>query len=182
MAVHVGANIDEAALLSRKVRDMPTALPLAMNRHNEADYYRGISTSCAVPFIECTAISLSMRLNAIVYDGSDEFKGMQLSQILGIKMPPFVQCQIVERDSRIIIRTDQDFVQLGAEVIKEHVLAFQSQGVLTESPAVSSWWDPYDKEQMMRYGHRLNTSIPPSVAEAEFPSEPWPKGVVIRIK
>jgi hypothetical protein len=33
----------------------------------------------------------------------------------------------------------------------------------------------------MRYGHRLNMSIPPSAA-AEFHSGPWPDRVVIRVK
>jgi hypothetical protein len=34
----------------------------------------------------------------------------------------------------------------------------------------------------MRYGHSVNSDIPEDPAEAEFPNEPWPKDVVIRIK
>jgi hypothetical protein len=34
----------------------------------------------------------------------------------------------------------------------------------------------------MRYGHTVNTNIPEDPAEADFPPEPWPDQVVIRIK
>jgi hypothetical protein len=34
----------------------------------------------------------------------------------------------------------------------------------------------------MRYGHSVNTSIPADPNEAEFPDEPWPNDVIIRIK
>jgi hypothetical protein len=34
----------------------------------------------------------------------------------------------------------------------------------------------------MRYGHSVNSSIPADPNEAEFPDEPWPDDVIIRIK
>jgi hypothetical protein len=34
----------------------------------------------------------------------------------------------------------------------------------------------------MRYGHSVNTDIPEDPNEAEFPDEPWPEDVVIRIR
>jgi hypothetical protein len=34
----------------------------------------------------------------------------------------------------------------------------------------------------MEFGHRINSEIPESSSEAEFPPEPWPERVVIRTK
>jgi hypothetical protein len=45
-----------------------------------------------------------------------------------------------------------------------------------------SWWIPIDREAIMRFGHSVNTSIPEDPNEAEFPPEPWPNHVIIRIK
>jgi hypothetical protein len=117
-----------------------------------------------------------------MWDGPDEFKGLQTSSLLDIEAPPLKQCKIRQKDKGLTICRDQDPVLLGARIIKEHRPTFQLQGSLTEDPVVSSWWTPYDKEEIMRYGHRLNTSIPPWAAEAEFPPEPCPDRIVVRVK
>jgi hypothetical protein len=92
--------------------------------------------------------------------------------MLGIKTPPFAQSQIDKKAQRFIIRHDQEFVQLEFRVIKEHVAAFQWQGALIQSPSLTGWWVLYDREEIVRYGHRLNINISPSAAEAEFIPEP----------
>jgi hypothetical protein len=43
-------------------------------------------------------------------------------------------------------------------------------------------WIPYDLNEIMRWGHSINTDIPEWGDEAEFPRLPWGDRVVIRVK
>jgi hypothetical protein len=111
-------------------------------------------------------------MDAAIFDSPDEFKWMQISHILDTKMLPLRQCKIGQKDKLLMICCGENPVQLGARIVREHTLAFQFQGRLIEDRAVSSWLIPYDKEEIMRYGQRPNTSIPPSAEEAVFPPDP----------
>jgi hypothetical protein len=62
------------------------------------------------------------------------------------------------------------------------LLIWNLEGTILRSPQASTWWLPYNKEAMMRYGHAVNSSIPENPEEAEFPDEPWPQEVTIRVK
>jgi hypothetical protein len=66
--------------------------------------------------------------------------------------------------------------------VKEHLLAWNIEGRILESPMITTWWIPYDYNAIMRYGHSVNSDIPEDPNEAEFPPTPWPERVVIRIK
>jgi hypothetical protein len=55
-------------------------------------------------------------------------------------------------------------------------------GKIFTAPELSAWWLPYDRNAIMRYGNTVNSSIPTDPDEAEFPEEPWPTDVLIRIK
>jgi hypothetical protein len=107
---------------------------------------------------------------------------MQIPQILDVKMPPLEQCQLSRSGNRLVIRCNQDPARLEARIIRDHALSFLFNGHLIRDQVVSSWRLPYDRDEIMRYGHRLNTDAPPSAAEAEFPREPWPDQVTIRVK
>jgi hypothetical protein len=80
------------------------------------------------------------------------------------------------------IQYDGGVVPLGLKIPKEHTMAWNIEARVLEAPVVTTWWVPYDLKAIMRYGHTVNTEIPEDVNEAEFPQEPWPERVVIRIK
>jgi hypothetical protein len=63
-------------------------------------------------------------------------------------------------------------VPLGLKIVKEHQFAWNIEGRILESPMITTWWFPYDRQAIMRYGHSVNTDIPEDANEAEFPQEP----------
>jgi hypothetical protein len=63
-----------------------------------------------------------------------------------------------------------------------HLLSWNLAGTILRAPQTSTWWLPYNREAIMRYGHSVNSSIPADPNEPEFPDEPWPHDVTIRIK
>jgi hypothetical protein len=111
-------------------------------------------------------------VNAGPFDGPDEFKDLQLSNTTGWKIPPFERCQITQKGQRLTIKTDQEPTLIGSKILKEHEFAFQLQSTRIQAPATTIWWYPYDLNEIMRYGHCLNSSMPESVGEAEFRAEP----------
>jgi hypothetical protein len=71
---------------------------------------------------------------------------------------------------------------LGFRLMKQHILAWNLNETIINAPEPTNWFLPYDKEEIMRYGNTVNRTIPPDPEEAEFPDEPWPTDVIIRIK
>jgi hypothetical protein len=112
-------------------------------------------------------------MKANLFGGSNEWMGLQLSNTLGWKIPQLEQCQIQRKCSRWIIQSDQEAVLLGNGILKEHAPVFQLPNALIQDPVATSWWHVYDKHAIMKHRHGLNTSIPESVDEAEFPPERW---------
>jgi hypothetical protein len=45
-----------------------------------------------------------------------------------------------------------------------------------------SWWEPIDREAIMRFGHSVNFAIPEDPNEAIFPQLPGDRHVAIRIR
>jgi hypothetical protein len=122
------------------------------------------------------------RGNAIIYDGSETFNGEQMGRMLGVKIPPFATCRVEERDRRYIIHQREYWVPLNRRILREHNLAFGLNGHTFEAPTVTSWWIPYDLNEIMRFGNSLNLSIPVDQNEAGFPEFPWPERMIIRVK
>jgi hypothetical protein len=181
LAVRKGMSLDEIRDLLGKICDFPAELPMEIIRRNGTTYHWGVQIRYQ-PTIECTVSLPYTRLNAFLFDGSSDFLGLQLSQIMDVKMPPLDQCQVTENGNRMIVRCEQEPARLEARVIKDHALSFILNGHTIQDSVVSSWWLPYDKEEVMRYGHRLSSDIPHSAADAEFPPEPWPNRVTVRLK
>jgi hypothetical protein len=85
-------------------------------------------------------------------------------------------------DGGAFIENDDKWIPLGPQVLREHALSWVLEGTTIHAPQATTWWVPYDREAIMRYGQAVNTAIPEDANEAEFPDEPWPDQVVIRIK
>jgi hypothetical protein len=160
LAVQSDMSMEKIRDIWRRVRDIPDGLPIEMIKKNAATYHWGIPVRYQ-PALECTLCFPSTRLNAFLFDGLSDFLGMQPSQVLDVKMRPLDQCQIVRNNNRLIIRCGQDLTLLEERIIKDHALSFLLNGPKIQDPVASSWWLPYDKEEITRYGDRLNTDIPP---------------------
>jgi hypothetical protein len=182
MVIPVNADIRDIVQLWRRILEVPDGLEIECVRHNQLECYWGIKEGSAIPLIECTVMSESNCGNVTIYDGTDTFKADQISRLLVIKTPPFVQARIETALNQATLRFEGEWIPLGLRVLREHDLAFELEGITIESPTITSWWYPYDFEAIMRYGNSLNSSIPPDSNKAEFPPEPWPQRVVILIK
>jgi hypothetical protein len=73
-------------------------------------------------------------------------------------------------------------VPLGLRILKKHLLSWNLEGRILTDPTATTWWVPYDYHAIMVFGHSINSDIPADSNEAEFPPEPWPERVVIRVK
>jgi hypothetical protein len=71
---------------------------------------------------------------------------------------------------------------LSLKILREHLFAWNLGGRILAAPHLTTWWVPHNYDEIMRYGHTVNSDIPEDVAQAESPDEPWPERVVIRIK
>jgi hypothetical protein len=128
-------------------------------------------------------IAWTTRKNYPIWVGMSQFKAEQIGWLLDVKVPPVKQCQITQRKGGgAIIAYDGEIVPLGLKIVKEHLMVWNIEGRILESPIITTWWFPYDHQAIMRYGHSVNTDIPEDANEAEFRPEPWPERVVIRIK
>jgi hypothetical protein len=151
-----------------------------MQTANEHEYYWSLDTTRDLAAF--TFRASNFHGNARVYEGSPNFVTDQLSRNLGLKLPPLTLCQQTSSKHHTEIRYDDEVPQLSQRLLKVHLLIWNLEGTILRSPQASTWWLPYNKEAMMRYGHTVNSSIPENPDEAEFLDEPWPQEVTIRIK
>jgi hypothetical protein len=121
-------------------------------------------------------------MNAAIFEGSDEFTAVQLSNLLGWKILPFEQAEITKRGRRFILKFKQEAILMSSGILKTHQLTFQLPNATIRDPVLSDRWYPSGSGEMMRYGNRSNTSIPDTMDEAEFPPETWPLAETIRIR
>jgi hypothetical protein len=98
-------------------------------------------------------------------------------------MPPLAQCQITREDGGPVnIRWGGELRPLELKILRGHIFSWNVEGRILTAPQMTAWWAPYDREAIMRYGNTVNSSIPADVDQAEFPREPGPDRVTIRIK
>jgi hypothetical protein len=81
-----------------------------------------------------------------------------------------------------LIESHEEWIPLNLGIIRELELSWILDGSIIHPPDITSWWEPMDREAIMRFGHSVNTAIPEDPNEAEFPPEPWNKHVAIRIR
>jgi hypothetical protein len=100
-----------------------------------------------------------------------------------MKMPPLTLCRQTPRPRHgPLIEYDGEIPSLNCRLLREYLLSWNLEGTILRAPQVTTWWLPYNKIAIMRYGHTVNSAIPEDPNEAEFPDEPWPDDVMIRIK
>jgi hypothetical protein len=161
--------------------EVPQDVRMSMSSSNGHEFFWGLESDKDP--ISFTFRAVNMHGNACVFDGSHTFVAEQLSRCLGVKTPPFETCQLEPRrgHSPKITYTGGTPL-LSHRLLRQHRLAWNLAGNLLYAPEVSTWWLPYNKVAIMRYVHAINTDIPENPEDAEFPDEPWPEDVIIRIK
>jgi hypothetical protein len=161
--------------------EIPDSIRLSIRTGNNTDYFWGYRSEPET--IPCIFRTPSFHGNAKVFDGPDQFKAEQISRILDVKMPPITQCHVSRvNGGPVYIPYGGEVVPLGLRILREHLLSWNLEGRILTAPNVTTWWIPYDYHAIMALGHSINTGIPEDSNEAEFPPEPWPERVVIRIK
>jgi hypothetical protein len=179
--VPIGANVHQVRDLWKRFLEIPHVMEMHMQTANDREYYWSLETSREVVAFSFKATNFHG--NAFIFEGSPTFVAEQLSRNLSLKLPPLVLCQQTPRRGHgPAIQFDGDVPTLDQRLLKEHRLAWNLAGTTIHAPAVSTWWLPYNRQAIMNYGHSVNTSIPADPNEAEFPDEPWPQDVCIRIK
>jgi hypothetical protein len=176
-------NATDLQILSqwKTLLEIPGSINLSLRTGNKSDYY-WTYRSCPET-IPCIFRSLNFHGNANIFDGLDQFKAEQISRILDVKMPPITQCHISRvNDGPVIIQSGEETVPLGLRILREHLSSWNLEGRMLTAPHLTTWWVPYDVNEIMRYGHSVNPEIPEDPSQAEFPPLPWPERVVIRIK
>jgi hypothetical protein len=66
----------------------------------------------------------SERFMARIFDGSEEFKGYQLSHKIGRKIPPFEKARTEQKGGLWEITFDEDTEPLETKILKTHQLRF----------------------------------------------------------
>lgn len=98
------------------------------------------------------------------------------------KIPPFEKVRIEQKGRLWEITFDEDPELRDAQVLKTHQFRFSlPDDMITELDFWESWL-PYERGEIMRYGHQIDPRIPEEEDEAEFPPEPLGMDVEIRIK
>jgi hypothetical protein len=181
LIVPVNATIDQVRELWSRMLELSRGISMQVLSTNGREYYWSLSS--AHPEVSFTFTAKNFRGNGNIFDGSPHFQGEQLSRRLNVKIPPLPFCRISpRRDSGQLIHYDEEVPQLSHKLLKTHKLAWQMNGKIIQAPEATAWWLPYDRNAIMRYGNTVNSIIPPDVDMAEFPDEPWPADVLIRIK
>jgi hypothetical protein len=179
--VPVGLSIHEVRDRWANFIEMPHAVQMRMLTANEHEYVWSLESNQEP--VAFTFRSVNTHGNASVFDGSPTFVAEQLSRNLGIKTPPFSQCQLEPRRGHgPKISFTGGTPPLSHRLLRQHNLSWNMGGNILHAPQISAWWLPYNKGAIMRYGHSVNSDIPEDPEEADFPDEPWPEDVVIRIK
>jgi hypothetical protein len=161
--------------------EIPECIRLSVKTGNNTDYFWGYRSEPET--IPCIFRALNFHGNANIFDGPDQFKAEQMGRILDIKMPPIVQCHITRvNGGPLNIQYAGEVVQLGLGILREHLLSWNLGSRILTAPHMTPWWVPYDSHAILAFGHSINSEIPEDSNEAEFPPEPWPERVVIRIK
>jgi hypothetical protein len=148
---------------------------------NSRQFYWSLITSKQVSTFELR--TTNFQGNTDIYEGSPHFISEQISRNLEIIMPPSALCQQTPRPRHgPKIEFQGETAPLGFRLMKQHNLSWNLEGTILSAPEPTPWFLPYDKAEIMRFGNSVNGAIPHDPDEAEFPDEPWPTDVVIRIK
>jgi hypothetical protein len=181
LVVPVNADVFQVRDLWKRLLEIPHDIDVHVQTTNGQEFYWNLETARSE--LTFTLKTTNFQGNADIFEGSPHFIAEQLSRELGLKMPPltlFRQTPIPRHGSSI--QFDGEVPSLNHRLLKEHRLAWNLEGTILRAPQATTWWLPYNRLAIMRYGHTINSGIPDDPNEAEFPDEPWPRDVMIRIK
>jgi hypothetical protein len=161
--------------------EIPADMALYVRSGDGSNYFWTYHSNPEI--IPCAFRATNARGNAHIFDGSDQFRAEQMSRILDIKMPPIVHCQTNRvADGVVNVRYGGEVAPLGLRILSEHSFSWNLEGRILKAPQISIWWVPYNRKAIMSLGHTVNSDIPDYEDQAEFPPEPWPERVTIRLK
>jgi hypothetical protein len=181
LVVPANANAYQVRDLWSQMLELPDDVIMQVASGNGHEFYWTLEA--ARPEISFSFHSTNLRGNANIFEGSHHFRAEQLSRRLGIKIPPLTTCRVTPRRNHgPTIAYDGEVPQLSHKLLKTHRLSWQMDGKIFAAPEPTAWWLPYDRKAIMRFGNSVNCAIPPDPNMAEFPEEPWPADVMIRIK
>jgi hypothetical protein len=179
--VPANADVYQVRALWKQLLEIPDDIQLHVQTANNREFYWTLESPRSETTFTFSAMNL--RGNASIYEGSSHFRAEQLSRRLGVKIPPLKICKVTLRQ-RLgpVIEYDGEVRQLSHKLLKTHLFSWNLNGTIFTSPEVNAWWLPYDRNAIMRFGNSVNCVIPHDPNLAEFPEEPWPRDVLIRIK
>jgi hypothetical protein len=181
LVVPADANAYQVRDLWSQLLELPREVTMQVASTNGYEFYWTLESSQLVTSF--TFVSTNFRGNANIFEGSPHFRAGQLSRRLNVKIPPLVSCKLTpRRNCGPVINFDGEAPQLSHKLLKTHKLAWQMNGKIFAAPETTTWWLPYDRNAIMRYGNTVNSAIPQDPDMADFPDEPWPTDVLIRIK
>jgi hypothetical protein len=103
LVVPTNANIHEIVEIWKRVLEIPEDIQIEARRGNGTDSFWGYqSAKDVVPY---TLRTTNMHGDPQVFPGPENFKADQIGRILGVKVPPFLHCQITPRlnDGEILV-------------------------------------------------------------------------------
>jgi hypothetical protein len=171
LVVPATATAQQVADIWRRLLEFPDDVGLQVDAADETHFYWTYDTT--KPTATCTFCAQNMMGNVEVLKGTPTFEADQISRYLDFKVPPLSKCvcELRPRAGPKVI-FDGEVVPLGRKVVRIHLLSWNLEGVIIHAPQPTTWWLPYDHNEIMRYGNSLNTSIPADQDMAEFPPEP----------
>jgi hypothetical protein len=181
LVVPVNANVYQVRDLWKQLLEIPDEVQLHVQTANNHEFYWTLESSRNE--LTFTFSATNLRGNANIYEGPSHFRAEQLSRRLGVKIPPLTSCKLTPRQRNgPLIEYDGEIPQLSHKLLKSHLFSWNLNGTIFTAPEVTGWRLPYDRNAIMRFGNSVNCVIPHDPDMAEFPAEPWPRDVMIRIK
>jgi hypothetical protein len=181
LVVPTAANMQEIVEIWRRVLEIPEEIQIEARSGNGIEIFWGFrSTAEMIPY---TLRTQNVHGDSHIFPDPDNFKADQIGRILDVKVPPIPMCQVTSRErGGAILTFDGEVPSLALKLLKEHLFTWNLEGRMLVAPMPKLCWLPYDFNEIMRFGHSVNTDIPEWGDEAEFPPTPWRDRVTIRVK
>jgi hypothetical protein len=181
IVVPSNADVLQTRDIWKRILEVPDDIEMNVQTPNNHEYYWNlISARKEVTF---TLRTTNFQGDVNLLEVPPHFIAEQMSRALGLKAPPLALCQQRPRQRHgPEITFYGEVPTLSHRLLREHRLAWNLNGLIIHAPQVTTWWIPYNKIAIMRYGNSVNCGIPHDPNEAECPDEPWPMDVTIRIK
>jgi hypothetical protein len=180
--IHGAAQPNDIVPLWAKVIGCPADFRITCRTNGNQNHLWGIVFPRSAVPIAATVRTPTGQTSVGIIDGSDTYRACQLSRALGIKLPPFSRLRISPSTTGgILFEADEEFSPLNLGIIRELQPSWQMPRLRIDSPGPMEWWEPANREEIMRLGHSINFDIPEDLSLAVFSPEPWGKHFTIHI-